>query len=71
MTRGEFLKATGSIAIFAAAGDVLGSETVIGAKADYAALQAEIDDHASTTVFKTSVQSFSRSAVSHSMISLR
>ena len=44
MTRGEFLKATGSIAIFAAAGDVLGSETVIGAKADYAALQAEIDE---------------------------
>ena len=44
MTRGEFLKAAGSTAIFAAAGDVLGSETVIGAKADYAALQAEVDE---------------------------
>ena len=43
MTRGEFLKAAGSAAIFAAAGDVFGSETAIGAKVDYAALQAEID----------------------------
>ena len=43
MTRGEFLKAAGSAAILAAAGDSFGGERTIGAKADYAALQAEID----------------------------
>ena len=44
MTRGEFLKAAGSAAILAAAGDSFGGETVIGATVDYAALQAEIDE---------------------------
>ena len=44
MTRGEFLKTAGSAAILAAAGDSFGTEAVIGAKTDYAALQAEIDE---------------------------
>ena len=44
MTRGEFLKAAGSAAILAATGESFGSETAIGAKTDYAALQAEIDE---------------------------
>ena len=44
MTRGEFLKAAGSAAILASAGDSFGGERTIGAKVDYAALQAEIDE---------------------------
>ena len=44
MTRGEFLKAAGSAAILAAAGDSFGDGTAVGAKVDYAALQAEIDE---------------------------
>ena len=44
MTRSEFLKAAGSAAILAATGESFGSETAIGAKTDYAALQAEIDE---------------------------
>ena len=44
MTRGEFLKTAGSAAILAAAGDLFGSETAIGAKVDFAALQREIDE---------------------------
>ena len=44
MTRGEFLKTAGSAAILAAAGDSFGDGTAIGAKVDYAALQAEIDE---------------------------
>ena len=44
MTRSEFLKAAGSAAIFAAADDVFGGAPEIGAKVDYAALQAEIDE---------------------------
>ena len=44
MTRGEFLTTAGSAAILAVAGDSFGSETAVGAKADYAALQAEIDE---------------------------
>ena len=44
MTRSEFLKTAGSAAIFAAAGNLPGSETAIGEKTDYAALQAEIDE---------------------------
>ena len=44
MTRGEFLKAAGSTAILAAAGDSFGGGMAIGAKAGYAALQAEIDE---------------------------
>lgn len=44
MTRGEFLKTAGSAAILVAAGDSFGDGTAIGAKVDYAALQAEIDE---------------------------
>ena len=44
MTRSEFLKTAGSAAILAATGDSFGSETAIGAKVDYAVLQAEIDE---------------------------
>ena len=44
MTRGEFLKTAGSAAILAVAGDSFGGEGAIGAKVDYAALQAEIDE---------------------------
>ena len=44
MTRGEFLTTAGSAAILAVAGDSFGSETAIGVKVDYAALQAEIDE---------------------------
>ena len=44
MTRGEFLKTAGSAAILAAAGDSFGDGTAIGAKVDYAVLQAEIDE---------------------------
>ena len=44
MTRGEFLKTAGSAAILAAAGDSFGDGTAVGAKVDYAALQAEIDE---------------------------
>ena len=44
MTRSEFLKTAGSAAILAAAGDSFGGETAVGAKVDYAALQAEIDE---------------------------
>ena len=44
MTRGEFLKTAGSAVILAAVGDSFGSETAVGAKVDYAALQAEIDE---------------------------
>ena len=44
MTRGEFLKTVGSAAVLAATGDSFGAEAAIGATADYAALQAEIDE---------------------------